>query len=100
MPYTKKGDRPTIRQLVHKLSHEIIKKGDLNYAICELVGTLILRTGIGYTNISEWVDGVDGAERELTRRLLNPYEDKKIQENGDVESFELIMQQMFPGDYK
>jgi hypothetical protein len=42
---------------------------------------------MGYTNVSNWIDGVHGAERELTRRLLNPYEDLKIKENGDVRTF-------------
>jgi hypothetical protein len=77
---------------IARLIECIGSKGDLNYAICELVGRLIMRDGerISYRSISEWIDAVHGAERELTRRILDPYEDKKKQENGDVPSFEAI----------
>ena len=94
MPYTKKEDR-TMRDLIATLKHHIKVKGDLNYVICELVGQLCLRDGgLSYTSTSNWIDAVDGAERELTRRLLGPYEDLKIRENGDVESFEKLLSDM------
>ena len=96
MPYTTIEDRtPEMSMAIDVLTEQIKNKGDLNYTICQLVGKLILKTGgMGYTNISNWIDGVDGAERELTRRLLNPYEDKKIEENGDVESFVTLLSQL------
>jgi len=94
MPYTKQEDRTSeMKKSIGSLSREIKNKGDLNYVICQLTGMLILKTGgMGYTNISNWIDGVHGAERELTRRLLNPYEDEKIEENGDVEAFEILLE--------
>lgn len=96
MPYTKKEDRTTrMLTAIGGLVEEINNKGDLNYVICQLTGLLILKTGgMSYTNVSNWIDGVDGAERELTRRLLNPYEDLKIKENGDVESFVTLLAQL------
>lgn len=96
MPYIKQEDRtPEIKEAISILVEEIKNKGDLNYTICELTAQLILKTGgMGYTNVSNWIDGVDGAERELTRRLLNPYEDVKISENGDVESFIKLLSQL------
>ena len=95
MPYTKQVDRNRHDLLIDKLSEAIKTKGDLNYTICELVAKLILKTGgMGYTTISNWIDGVHGAERELTRRLLNPYEDLKIKENGDVRTFEILLKQL------
>ena len=94
MPYTEPEDRtPEIKKAISALAREIKTKGDLNYTICELTGWLINKTGgMGYTNVSNWIDGVHGAERELTRRLLNPYEDIKIAENGDLESFKNLLQ--------
>jgi len=66
----------------------ITSKGDLNYAICELVGRLILNDEkISYTKMSNWISGVHDAEVELNRRLLAHYEDLKKRENGDVPSF-------------
>ena len=94
MPYILDEDRPKFDKAIEDLTSIIDAKGDLNYTICELVGQLILKTKISYTQISEWIDGVHGAERELTRRLLNPYEDIKIEENGDVPSFITILTRM------
>jgi transcription elongation factor Elf1 len=93
MPYTKQEDRtPDISNSIMCLVNEIKNKGDLNYTICELTSELIIKTGgMGYTNVSNWIDGVHGAERELTRRLLNPYEDLKKEENGDVEGFVTLL---------
>jgi len=87
MPYTKQEDR-TMGEVISELINHIKVKGDLNYVVCEIVGQLCLRDGgLSYTSTSNWIDAVHGAERELTRRLLGPYEDLKSQQNGDVESF-------------
>ena len=94
MPYILEKDRPKFSKAIEDLAIKIESKGDLNYVISDLVGRLILKTKISYTQISEWIDGVDGAERELTRRLLDPYEDIKIEENGDVPSFITIIERM------
>ena len=94
MPYIAKEGRPILDIPIHVLSTEIQSKGDLNYVICELVGQLILNTKISYTQISEWIDAVDGAENELRRRLLDPYEVLKMIENGDVPSFTTILDKM------
>ena len=94
MPYILEKDRPKFAKAIEDLAIKIESKGDLNYVISDLVGRLILKTKISYTQISEWIDGVHGAERELTRRLLDPYEDFKIEENGDVPSFITIIERM------
>ena len=91
MPYIEKNKRIEFMAEVDSLADKIENKGDLNYVICELVGKLILKTKISYTQISEWIDGVHGAERELTRRILDPYEDIKAKDNGDVKSFSDII---------
>ena len=94
MPYTLKKNR-TMQEIIPELIEHINVKGDLNYTICEIVGQLCMRDGgLSYTSTSNWIDAVDGAERELTRRLLGPYEDLKRKENGDVESFEILLSSM------
>jgi len=94
MPYIAKEGRPPLNILIQNLTELIESKGDLNYVICELVGQLILKTKISYTQISEWIDAVDGAENELRRRLLEVYENLRIAENGDVPSFAQIFEDM------
>ena len=100
MPYTEIKDRTAdMSMAIETLKDEIKNKGDLNYVICQLTGLLIQKTGgMGYTNISNWIDGVHGAERELTRRLLGPYEDLKRDQNGDVESFVPLLKEL-PEEY-
>lgn len=94
MPYIKQEDR-TMTSLIEELINHVKVKGDLNYVICEIVGQLCLRDGgLSYTSTSNWIDGVHGAERELTRRLLGPYEDLKTLQNGDVESFVKLLETM------
>ena len=94
MPYIKDEDKKDMEVAINNLLVFIESKGDLNYAICELVGNVILESGISYTNISEKIDTVHDAETELRRRLLNSYEDIKKIENGDVPSFTSILDQM------
>jgi len=95
MPYIKDKDKDEMTDPIEDLKLCIESKGDLNYAICQLVGKLILDSDrISYTQMSEWIDAVHDAEAELRRRLLNPYEDIKIFENGDVPSFTGILERM------
>lgn len=97
MPYTKENDRVGQYDPIEELAREIKVKGDLNHAICELTALVILaHGGMGYTNVSEWIDAVNGARKEMERRLLGPYEDIKIVENGDVRSFVTLLQQIHP----
>ena len=95
MPYTKNYRRHHIHEFIKDMIPYVKEKGDLNYAICELVGELCLRDGgIGYTSTSNWIDCVHDAEQELRRRLLNPYEDLKIKENGDISSFIKLLEKL------
>ncbi len=89
MPYItdeRKEELKNVKVLFHKIAGELkLTKGDLNYLICELiVAHLLSRYKLGYQNISEAIDAVHGAEDELRRRLLYPYEDMKIYQNGDI----------------
>ncbi len=95
MPYIPDKEKHEMSDCIERLQAFIDTKGDLNYAICELVGRLILDSDkISYSQMSEWIDGVHDAEAELRRRVLDPYEDIKIFENGDVPSFAGILDRM------
>ncbi len=59
--------------------------GELNYAITRLLDDyLVDRGGIRYTHLNEVVGVLECAKMELYRRLAAPYEDRKIEEAGDV----------------
>ena len=60
-------------------------RGELNFAISVLVdGYLKNKGGIKYSHLNEVVGALDCAKLELYRRVAAPYEDKKMEENGDV----------------
>jgi Domain of unknown function (DUF6899) len=59
--------------------------GELNYAITKLADDYLIRLGgIRYAHLNEVVGAMECAKLELYRRLAAPYEDRKIQETGDV----------------
>ena len=93
MPYIKQELRDVVDKeiiaLVEKLrpypyneSLDIFKSpGVLNYILTKI----ILESGpVDYTDINNLIGALECCKLELYRRIAVPYEDKKIQENGDV----------------
>lgn len=80
MPYIKQDRRDAIRAGAKPLD-----AGELNFAISALVDAYLKDKGpIRYANLNEVVGALDCAKLELYRRVAVPYEDQKIDENGDV----------------
>ena len=67
-----------------KLLVSIDSAGEMNYVITMLVRTYIERHGLCYQTLNDVVGALEGCKFELYRRVLAPYEDLKIKENGDV----------------
>jgi hypothetical protein len=55
--------------------------GELNYFIFKLAKGYIHN----YTTAKEFIGELECAKQEIYRRIVAPYEDEKIKENGDVE---------------
>ncbi len=90
MPYIPQERRQELYPLISKVAGEIQaavesgigkRGGEVNFVICTLVDMLYDRN---YTELSAAIGDVECAKLELYRRLLAPYEDDKITENGDV----------------
>jgi hypothetical protein len=80
MPYIKKDRRDAIRAGAKPQD-----AGELNFAISVLVDDYLKdKGGIRYAHLNEVIGAMDCAKLELYRRVAAPYEDEKIQENGDV----------------
>lgn len=80
MPYVK----PEIRDRIDR-GGTPENSGELNYAITRLLdGYLKRKDLLGYAELNEVVGALECAKLELYRRLMAPYEDDKIDENGDV----------------
>lgn len=80
MPYIKQQDRASI--LLNETN--IQTPGELNYFITCLLDWYINKMGKNYSTLNEVIGVMECAKLELYRRVVSPYEDLKIQENGDV----------------
>ena len=80
MPYIRQERRDAIRAGARPQD-----AGELNFAITVLVDNYLNdKGGIRYAHLNEVIGAMDCAKLELYRRVVAPYEDQKIQENGDV----------------
>ncbi len=89
MPYIKKADRYHITEKPlngnpHINLNEIRSAGDIQFAIAVMVKDFMKRKGLNYQNCNDVMGALTGAQLEFYRRTVAPYEDKKIEENGDV----------------
>ena len=58
--------------------------GDLQYAMAVMFKDYIKRNGLNYQHCNDIMGALAGAQIEFYRRTVAPYEDHKINENGDV----------------
>ena len=86
MPYIKEADRINFNKYLDQVPNTT-NKGDLNYCVTQLALHYIKAHGKSYTNISEAASALVDAADEIKRRLLGPYENQKIKENGDLELY-------------
>lgn len=86
MPYIEKKRRKYIEeQIFHEGCFPVLETaGELNFFISILLINYINDNGLRYQTINDIVGAVDGSLREFQRRVVGPYEDKKIKENGDL----------------
>lgn len=58
--------------------------GKLNYAITRLCDLYLQDRGVSYDRLNEVIGALECAKLEFYRRIAAPYEDVKIEDNGDV----------------
>lgn len=76
MPYIKQEKR------VKFLDAE--NAGDLNWLFTREIVKYIAIHKLSYQTINDIVGALEGAKMEFVRRVVNKYEDKAIERNGDV----------------
>lgn len=85
MPYILKSQRGQFKKGIYALK-TISTPGELNYVITSIIHNYINgNIGINYTKINDAIGALECAKLELYRRKIASYEDKKSNENGDVE---------------
>lgn len=79
MPYIELGRRINI-----KSGGPVLTPGELNYAFTLVIARYAGARTFNYQMINDVLGALDGAKAEFYRRIAVPYEEKKMQENGDV----------------
>lgn len=83
MPYIIPEDRETMDEIVeHMRDNDVIADGDLNYILFAFCKRHVKPS---YHNFKNFIGELRQCAAEIERRLLAPYEDMKIEQNGDVE---------------
>lgn len=78
MPYIKEHRRISLSGCLAE------DAGELNYQITRLILEYFRSRGSSYQTINDIVGALEGAKLEFYARVVRPYENQKIQENGDV----------------
>lgn len=76
MPYIKKERREQMESPQNA--------GELNFLFSIISRAYLEEKGKNYQHINDIIGALEGAKLEMYRRIAAPYEDTKIQENGDV----------------
>ena len=86
MPYIKPDERMPLDPMIEKLANALPDEnfaGQFNYVVSKLASHL-LRQKMNYARANEIIGALESAKLELYRRVVAPYEDTKIEQNGDV----------------
>ena len=83
MPYIKKEAREKMDQIVEQMHDSgVVANGDLNYILFAYCKRHVAPS---YNNYKNFVGELHQCATEIERRILAPYEEDKIKENGDVD---------------
>ena len=85
MPYIKVEDRAHYKEVIEAvLDTGIDVPGELNYLITCICQIYLQHCGESYASHNEIIGVLECVKQEWYRRQTVPYENKKIEENGDV----------------
>lgn len=83
MPYIKNDRREEFDHQIQILTNHIMDSGELCYCVYKIM-KIQAEKNMRFQTLSNVVSEVECAKLEFYRRIVAPYEDKKIKENGDV----------------
>ena len=88
MPYIPKHKRCEFEWGINHLSKRIETAGELNYVITSLLHNYLDKKKLCYQTLNEIQGVMSCATFEFNRKVISPYEDKKIKENGNVSKYD------------
>ncbi len=87
MPYISKEERKqyhlAVSNVIHKLDRADWNPGHMNYVMYTILKAAWIRNA-SYNNGNKLMGVLASVSAEFYRRLMVPYEDDKMDENGDV----------------
>lgn len=87
MPYIKINNRERFVNLpLSELGKSDINVGELNFILSTVINNYLQTKSVNYNNLNEVIGVLECCKQELYRRIVAPYENIKIIENGDVYS--------------
>ena len=92
MPYIPQSDR----DLLDTPEWQPETPGELNYVITQTVRQYVNEYGVSYSRLNDVIGVLEAVKLELYRRVVGPYEDLKIAENGDVYRITLLHEEADP----
>jgi hypothetical protein len=85
MPYIRQAQRNRLENILHLFMQNMPSDaGELNYVISRICDIYIQVKGKNYANLNEVMGVMECAKNEYYRRVVAPYENEKINSNGDV----------------
>lgn len=84
MPYIKKERRDKIKHGICLRPDHIECAGDMQYAIAIIIKKYMRTKELNYQTCNDVMGALAGAKMEFYRKTVAPYEDTKMDENGDV----------------
>ena len=92
MPYITKIDRKKYEKAIDDIVLQLnlsgldgfYPVGDLNYIITTIIKKTLDRQGVRYQTANAVVGALECCKLELYRRVISPYEDTKVDSNGDA----------------
>jgi len=89
MPYITSEERESLDHSIETLAAYILAEGGyegrLNYSISKLLTLIVSDKGKRYQTLNALMGVLESAKQEFYRKSVAPYEDEKIEENGDLE---------------
>ena len=87
MPYIGQNDRAQFDAAIGELGTFVSDPGELNYVLTSVCLEYVYRKGERYATFNDIIGALEGAKLEFYRRAVAPYEDTKIESNGDLDGY-------------
>lgn len=84
MPYIKQNERDRFNVAIEEINCFLCHPGELNYIITRLMHGYVNMNGVKYETLNAVIGALESAKAEFQRKIVAPYEDIKIKENGNV----------------